>query len=352
MAFGTLTPQSRKLLCWIGAVLLVMSTLLQFVLFYSLVWKQGLNLGIPLWLGMHVLATFLAAIGTVMIANHIIDGPVLGMGALSLLVGLTIPVVGALGLALAVLIGAFVANRRNAEEIYWQTTNNINLPFTTPIGRKVSKYDSRGFVEQLMYSDDNSDLYKKVLAASNIKAALSVSLLKKAVEHTDDKIRLTAYQTLDRKVTGLNREIQRLEKKANVLEGLDKSNTWLQIASNYWELLTLEKEEPIARRQLLSKAAEAARKSISILPDNRNAHFTLGRILLMQRNPKDASAAFTVAMKLGMPREKIMPYLAEAAFDSREYHKIPKLLNSIDDAFKHYPPLSHVAQYWQAEQST
>ena len=352
LALAASIKKNSKFLCWTGVVLLVLSTLLQMVLFYSLILAQGLSLGTPLWLGVHILATVLAAIGTVMVARHIIKGPVLGIGALSLLVGLTVPVVGALGLALSVLLGSYVANKRNAEEIYWQTTNNIDLPFTTPIGRKVSKYDSRGFVEQLMYSDDSSDLYKKVLSASNIKATLSVSLLKKAVEHTDDKIRLTAYQTLDRKVSGLNREIQRLEQKANDQEGLDKSNTWLQIASNYWELLTLEKEEPIARRQLLSKAAEAAQKSISILPDNRNAHFTLGRILLMQRNPKDASAAFTVAMKLGMPREKIMPYLAEAAFDSREYHKIPKLLNSIDDAFKHYPPLSHVAQYWQAEQST
>ena len=350
-ALGALSAKNSKLLCWIGGVLLVLSTLLQLVLLYSLIWKQGSDLGIPVWLGLHLVATLLATIGTVIVAKHIVKGPVLGIGALSLLVGLTIPVVGALGLALSFLLGSFVANKRNAEEIYWQTTNNINLPFTTPIGRKVSKYDSRGFVEQLMYSDDNSDLYKKVLAASNIKATLSVSLLKKAVEHPDDKIRLTAYQTLDRKVTGLNREIQRLEKKANDQEGLDKSNTWLQIASNYWELLTLEKEEPIARRQLLSKAAEAARKSISILADNRNAHFTLGRILLMQRNPTDATSSFEIAMKLGMPREKIMPYLAEAAFDNRDYEKIPKLLNSIDDAFKHYPPLSHVARYWQSEQS-
>jgi len=349
MASAALSVSGSKLQCWIGAVLLVLSTLLQLVLFYSLVWKQGSNLGVPLWLGMHVLATVLAAVGTVTIARHVVNGPVLGIGALSLLIGLAIPVVGALGLALSFLLGSFVANKRNSEEIYWQTTNNINLPFTTPIGRKVSKYDSRGFVEQLMYSEDNSDLYKKVLAASNIKATLSVSLLKKAVEHTDDKIRLTAYQTLDRKVTGLNREIQRLEKKANDQEGLDKSNTWLQIASNYWELLTLEKEEPIARRQLLSKAAEAAQKSISILADNRNAHFTLGRILLMQRDPGAATQSFTEAMKLGMPREKIMPYLAEAAFDSRQYERIPKLLDSIDDAFKHYPPLSHVAEYWQGE---
>ena len=100
-ALGALSAKNSKLLCWIGGVLLVLSTLLQLVLLYSLIWQQGSDLGIPVWLGLHLVATLLATIGTVIVAKHIVKGPVLGIGALSLLIGLTIPVVGALGLALS-----------------------------------------------------------------------------------------------------------------------------------------------------------------------------------------------------------------------------------------------------------
>ncbi len=299
------------------------------------------------WLGLHVLSSVACAAAIALIARNMIKGSVAGAAVLALLIGLAIPVVGGLGFALAFLIGTHFANARHDEDVYWQLTDNIDLPFTTPIGRKVSRYDSRGFVEQLIYSEDNDDLYKKVLAATNIQAALSVGLLKRAVQHPDDKIRLTAYQTLDRKVTGLNREIQRLEDRANTQKGLDKSNTWLQIASNYWELITLEKEEPVARKQLLGKAAAAAQKAIDVQPDNRNAHFTLGRALMMQNKAEDAGESFRHALHLGMPKEKVMPYLAEVAFNKREFGLVAEYLAVIDDAFKVYPPLKHVAGYWK-----
>lgn len=299
------------------------------------------------WLGLHLACSVAISIAVTLLARDMIKGSSIGAGVLALLIGLTVPVVGALGFALSFLIGTHFANSRNEDDVYWQITDNIDLPFTTPIGRKASKYDSRGFMEQLMYSDDNEDLYKKVLAATNIQAALSVSLLKRAVQHPDDKIRLTAYQTLDRKVTGLNREIQRLEDKANTQQGLDKSNTWLQIASNYWELITLEQGEPVARKQLVGKAATAAQKAIDVQPDNRNAHFTLGRALMMQNKAEEAGEAFKRALKLGMPKEKVMPYLAESAFNNREFGLVAQYLSVIDDAFKVYPPLKHVAGYWK-----
>lgn len=328
-------------------VLLLIAALVQGYLLIELLNSASGGLSGLNWIALHLLCALAIAFSVAVVSKQMQLGSFVGAGLLSLAIATTIPVVGGLGFAIAFLVGAYFANSRNEEDVYWKVTNNIDLPFTTPIGRKVAKYDSRGFIEQLMYSEDNDDLYRKVLAATNIRAALSVGLLKRAVRHPDDKIRLTAYQTLDRKVTGLNREIQRLEDRASDEQGRDKSNTWLQIASNYWELITLEKEEPIARKQLVGKAADAATKALEIQPDNRNAHFTLGRALLMQDDPAGAEEAFKRAEVLGMPKEKIMPYMAEAAYDQREFRKVAEYLHSIDDAFKIYPPLKHVAGYWK-----
>lgn len=350
----------------LGGLLFVLCLALQYHLFDRM-FAMSITTGqIVWWLSVHVIASMGTALSVLIMSLALLGDdqhresssarerlqPVLGIGILTLCTGLAVPVVGGPGIAIALLTGMWFANSKETEDVYWQITDNIDLPFVAPIGRKVSAYDSRGFVEQLTYSENTDDLYKKVLAASNIKASLSVALLKKAVEHPDDKIRLTAYQTLDSKVTGLNREIQRLEVKAANQKGSDKANTWLQIASNYWELLTLEKGEAVARKQLLKKAAAASCKAIEIQPANRNAHFTLGRTALMQNDFVLADEAFQKAETLGMPSEKILPYLAEVSFNKRDFKRTAKCLNGIDDAFKHYPPLSHVAGYWQAGQAS
>ena len=259
---------------------------------------------------------------------------------------LLMPVAGALGGYAAFHLGARNARLREREPDYWNITRRAELPFTTPLGRKATAVDGRGFEEHLMYSSDNDDLYRKVLSAANIPSSLSVSTFKEAMRHKDERIRLTAYNLLDRKVTELNCEIQQLEKQVAEGDSRQMSNTWLQIASNYWELLTLEKGEPVARKQLLGKASDAAIQSIVAMPINRNAHFLLGRVSLAQGDMRRANVAFQKARALGMPADKVMPYLAEAAFMRHDFKQVRSLLQQLDPAIRAYPPLSHVSEYW------
>jgi len=259
---------------------------------------------------------------------------------------LAVPLAGILGLAIALVVGQRQALLRHRDVVYWQLTRNAELPYTTPIGRVAGSLDSRSLNEQIAFSTDSAGLYNKVLAAGRIRSSLSVATLKQAIRHPDERIRLTAYQTLDKKTSDLNLAIQRLEHEAAERNGSDKSNTWLQIASNYWELLTLEQDEPVARKQLLDKAKAAAQEAIAISPSNRNAHFLLGRLSLALKEPQHATTAFRQSIIHGMPREKAVPYMAEAAFEQRDFESVALLLDSIDPVFKKYPPLSKVAEYW------
>ena len=251
---------------------------------------------------------------------------------------------------IAALVSIRVANRiwlnRSAEQTDFVVTENAPLPFTTPMGRKASVPDSRGFVEQLRYSSNTDDLYQKVLSSRNIRNSISVPVLREAVTNSDERIRLTAYQILDRKVNELNAEIQRLEKLANSVNNDSRGITWLQVANNYWELLTLERGDAVARKQLLKKAIHAATQSVAHDPKNRNAHLVLGRVCIENGEYPLAHAALEQSLKLGMPRDKVVPYLAEVAFGRREFSKVQELLASLDDAFKQYPPLKQVVEYW------
>ncbi len=327
-------------------MVLALALVLDFLALASLAADIGIASMPVIWLFVHVVASIVAAASITFFVKQWLPDAGKPMFVYCFSLCLSVPLVGAIGSLAALAYGIYQANNRHEEHVYWQFTKNADLPFTAPINRAVSKLDSRGFVEQLEFSNDPDDLYKKVLAAGNIQNSLSVGALKAAVKHSDDRIRLTAYQTIDKKVTFLNKQIQVLEQAARSQGAEDQSNTWLQIASNYWELLTLEKDEPIAREQLLKKASGAAINAIRILPTNRNAHFTLGRIALLQNQERMAAVAFERAMALGMPIEKAMPYRAEAAFQARDFEGVTNSINKIDDAYKTYPPLCHLAGYW------
>lgn len=325
---------------------LVLSILVQGYLLAALVMQTGIGAVPLIWVFAHVLSSVLSAVAITFFASLLTPGNPKHLFYYVLTLCASMPLVGAVGGLGALIYGIYHSNHRHDEHVYWQFTRNAELPFTAPLGRQVSRPDSRGFVEQLTYSENADELYRKVLAAGNIRNVLSVGALKNAIKHSDDRIRLTAYQTLDKKVSQLNKEIQSLEGAARGQGAKDQSNTWLQIASNYWELLTLEKDEPIAREQLLKKASEAAINAVRILPTNRNAHFTLGRIALLQNKDRMAAVAFERAMALGMPIEKAMPYRAEAAFQARDFKKVAESIHQVEDSFKVYPPLCHLAGYW------
>ena len=327
------------------AAVLILAALAQGLLLGDLIAAYSwFGMPVALWVGLHVAISVIATL----CAARLLQTPRKAHGFMALLFGFNVlmPVAGPLAGFAALALGARNARLRRREPDHWIVTRRAELPFTTPHGRQVTRIDSRGFEEHLMYSSDNDDLYRKVLSAANIPSSLSVSTFKEAMRHKDERIRLTAYNLLDRKVTELNRQIQQLEKHVADGDSKQMSNTWLQIASNYWELLTLEKGEPVARRQLLDKAAQAAIQSIVAMPINRNAHFLLGRVSLSQGDMRRANVAFQKAKALGMPADKVMPYLAEAAFMRHDFKQVRKLLQQLDPAIRAYPPLSHVSEYW------
>ena len=297
-------------------------------------------------LGLHVIVSLLAAICISSLLKTLVPGPRTPFVFMIFLFSLFIPFLGAAGSWLAITFGSIMARYTHKENEFWQFTSNADLPFTAPIDRPLPQLDSRGFVEQLTFDSDTETLYNKVVASRHIRDSQSGPILKSAIGHSNERIRLVAYQMFDKKVSSLNKEIQRLENQSKSASGLAKSNIHLQAANNYWELLTLEGDEPVARAQLLESAAEHTQNAIEAQPLNVNAHFLHGQIALKQEDISRATTAFEQAEKLGMSKDKVIPYLAETAFMARDFTRLRKMLSDLNPAFKSYPPLSNVIEYW------
>ena len=329
-----------------GIPALCIALLAEFALIAQLVANTGFNLTTDQWVVAHLLASILAGIATCLILTRLVPGTRLPLILFFSSISFFMPFIGAAGAWLAVHFGAILSHGRHKENVFWHYTSNADLPFAAPIDRPLPKLDSRGFMEQLLFDKETDQIYNKVAATRHIRDSQSAPLLKTAVGHENERIRLVAYQLLDKKINRLNKEILRLESDARRASGTGKSNIHLQIANNYWELLTIEEDEPVARRELLSKAENHAAQALAIAPGNVNAQFVLGQIYLKQNENDKANKAFMRAVELGMSKDKVLPYIAEAAFVKRDFKLLRSTMKAIDPAFKSYPPFSQVIEFW------
>jgi len=329
-----------------GLPALLIALTVELILTTSLVVNGLINLPESMWLITHLLASLLVAISLASMLFNLIPGKRLPLVMLLFLISFFIPFIGAAGTWFALTFGSLIARSKHQTNEYWQYTDNADLPFAAPIDRPLPKLDSRGFIEQLSFDSETDKLYNKVAGAKNIRNTQSGPILKSAVGHSNERVRLVAYQMLDKKVTQLNKEIQRLEDEADRTTGSGKANLHLQIANNYWELLTLEDDEPVARKELLSKASAHAETAADIQPANVNAQFLIGQLSVKQNDPERAISAFETSMQLGMPGDKALPYIAEAAFMQRNFRKLRTVVREISPAFRNYPPMSNVVEYW------
>lgn len=329
-----------------GLPALLIALSVELLLAATLVYKDLAPVPDTVWLLAHTLASLLAAIALASMLYKLVPGKRIPLVALLFLISFFLPLVGATGLWFSLTFGSLIARSKHQTNEYWQFTSNADLPFAAPIDRPLPKLDSRGFIEQLAFDTETDKLYNRISSTKNIRNIQSAPVLKSAVGHSNERIRLLAYQMLDKKVNQLNREIQRLEGEAQRAAGNGKAHLHLQIANNYWELLTLEDDEPVARQELLTKASNHARTALENEPSNVNAHFILGQLCIKQNSPEEAITAFERAMQLGMSSDKTLPYIAEAAFLQRNFTKLRTVVNEISPAFRNYPPMSKVVEYW------
>lgn len=265
------------------------------------------------------------------------------------LVGLTtlfVPGVGGPASLVVLSYAKYLCSKQRQAAADLQLTRWAELPFKASSAGSVNAFEGRGVTEHVVYASDDTDLYRKVLAASDVRASLAVDWLRQAMRHSDERIRLTASESLRSEMTRLHHTLRELNARVYACAEDQRSDIWLQIAGSYWQLMLLEDGESDAGNKWVAKAGEAACEALGAQPANRHAHYMLGRVSLAQADTQRATVALKYAQELGMPSEKTLPYLAECAFIDRDFRKVKQLLAQLDKTVVSNPPLSQVAQFW------
>lgn len=221
-------------------------------------------------------------------------------------------------LGLSVIVIALCFPKKDQNEVY-QSYQIPELPFTPLTVSEHPSYSIAGIQAVIKHAGESNKRLAAVMATRNMSDEQAVPILRLALSDLSDDVRLLAYSFLDGKENRLNQKIAENEKLlVETSEPELKAYYQQKIAQSFWELSYLGLAQGALRDYVLAKAADYLSQSIQLVPSNIKVLF-LGRIYLANGKLALARIQFLEAMKQGLAKRRVHPYLAEVAFAEQNY---------------------------------
>ncbi|MGB0908781.1 MAG: hypothetical protein ACPGYT_00320 [Nitrospirales bacterium] len=174
------------------------------------------------------------------------------------------------------------------------------------------------------------------------------STVRGALQDQADDIRLVAFGILDKKEKAINARInQELELLQQAVDESEKLIHLRELAYAYWELVYKE----IVEGDILLYALEQARhynsSVLALMPQDAGMWALNGQISLRLQHNDEARESFTKALRYGIPETRVVPYLAELAFQRKEFEELSSLFHQ-RTMLSEVAILNPLLKYWNA----
>ena len=246
--------------------------------------------------------------------------------SLHVLLAFFIPMLGTLALILLALYVRAI-NRQHHDRPY----TTIRLPvFTAAPAAPPIAYGAGSIRSRLVNAGLPAETrLKALMAVQAMPGNLSTRLLHEVLSDPSDDLRLTAYGMLDKGEKKINLLIQQSLDEMSHSPSLEQRGQLLkQLASHYWELVYQNYAHQGELREFaLQSAWRYAQESLGYRPDDGDLWVLTGRIALARLDTEKAMHAFSEAERLAVPAGRVQPYLAELAFQRRDFKAVGTLVN-------------------------
>lgn len=188
---------------------------------------------------------------------------------------------------------------------------------------------------------------RALVALQNISGRVATPLLRNVLTDPSEDIRLLAYGMLDKNEKFLNEAIHEESRRrrtvgADSQEYLDATR---RLAGIYWELVYQELAQGDLRAHALQQSLAFTREALARNADDIGLNLLHGRLLQALGQPQAAREAYQLTLSLGMPKTRIVPYLAEVAYDLGDHLAVRALMDELGD-WQALPRLQPVISYW------
>ncbi len=257
--------------------------------------------------------------------------------------GFTVPLLG----FVAVICGVYY--------LHWMTPRERSTPFSAVALPEIGERQrtGKGFRQAGMRAflanpkAPVAGRLRALVALQNLSGHIASPLLRTVLSDPSEDIRLLAYGLLDNKEKHLNEAIHKESSRlqSSVAGSPEQLDAARKLAELYWELVYQDLVQGDLRSHALQQSLSFTLLALSHAPEEAALHLRHGRLLQSLGQPQAAGDAYEQALSLGMPKSRIVPYLAEAAYDLGDYARAASLMRELGD-WQSLPRLKPVVGYW------
>jgi hypothetical protein len=190
--------------------------------------------------------------------------------------------------------------------------------------------------------------FEALLRTADLPPRVAVRLLKSALKDPSEEVRLFAFSRLERHRTDLEQALEGFRRALDAAaDDATREHLRLRVAETHWEFAYLGLAEGAVLEHALDRAVEQAAESKRVGRNPAAASFLLGRILLFRRDTTGAAVELERASRLGYPMTKVLPYLAECAFEARAFSAVRSYLRQLERMTGGHAPLARVREFWR-----
>ena len=262
-----------------------------------------------------------------------------------------VPFLAFVAMLIALLMGKLLPARYRSEtgfatvqEIVFETMQDRGQATAQAVPRGYGEGGLRGRLASPHAAVE--ERMRTLLALQSMPGRIVSTLLRERLADASDDIRLLAYGMLDRQEKTINDRIHEelsLFKQAQAADA--RALAARHLAELYWELIYQGLALGDLRRFAAQESLRYANEALASHHDDAGLHFLRGRVLQTLGRADEAWAAFDEAVVLGLSESKVLPYLAEIAYQRKGYSQVRQLMAQLGE--RHVPQaLAPLVAYW------
>ncbi|MBI3876620.1 MAG: tetratricopeptide repeat protein [Verrucomicrobia bacterium] len=189
-----------------------------------------------------------------------------------------------------------------------------------------------------------------ILALRDVEPKKALPLLQKAIQDSDEQVRLMAQTQFNLILAGVEGAIKTLE--AGISAGARPIAKLVQLAEQYHELVYLGLSTDETMRLHLQRAVELLNEAGEKAPNNSNVLFLLLRCHLRLGDAPKAKAVLKAVKSRGLGGAFTHGWEAEICFLERDWTGLAVSLRRLESARDTPAPLREMADFWLTPAST
>jgi len=252
---------------------------------------------------------------------------------------LPLPVIGPLFL-LGYRLLLTMEPARNVESKYvLGTTQYLTLPRHEP-----AEHEEPRSVAEILNGKDDVARRAAILALRVVEPKKALPLLQKAIQDSDEQVRLLAQTQFNQIIAGLEGRVKTLE--ADLATPPRHLNKLLLLAEQYHELVYLGLATDETQTIYLGRAIELLEEAGQQAPDSTAVRFLLVKCALKSSRLDQARAGIQFLRKKGWQPEVLGPWEAEIAFLERDWELLATTLQRLEAEGATPGALRGPAEFW------